>query len=209
MGSCRVSAIPHQNFTTQQKLHPGAVSQSQAGALEQREGETRPGSYFVLWGSYSLGWAGLGWLGLGRAQSWHIVVTIISLQHSCPRVHCRPEYQWGTGSLWSLKSSRLEDTFMVTAEQLSYFQFSFSIIILCLWGLILVVDSIRSSKSTQPLSRHLLVIGDLHLSFAFCIVIHSQSSKSRIQWNPSCISAFSVGWQMMRLYLWFYYRYIY
>ena len=155
-----------------------------------------------------LGWAGLAWAGESSVLTYcchhHLTPTFLS---TCPLQTSIPMRNGVTAVIMIIEVHhvRLVDTFMVTAERLSYFQFLFSIIILCLWGLISVVDNIRNSKSTQPLSRHLLVIGDLHLSFAFCIVIHSQSSKSRIQWNPSCISAFSVGWQMMRLYLWFYY----
>ena len=87
-----------------------------------------------------LGWAGLGWAGLAWAGEssvltycchHHLTPTFLS---TCPLQTSIPMRNGVTAVIMIIEVHhvRLVDTFMVTAERLSYFQFLFSIIILCL-----------------------------------------------------------------------------
>ena len=117
-------------------LGPQSESGWSTGAAWRRN-ETRIIFCFVR-RQHSLGWAGLGWAGLGWESSvltycchHHLTPTFLS---TCPLQTSIPLRNGVTAVIMIIEVHhvRLVDTFMVTAERLSYFQFLFSIIILCL-----------------------------------------------------------------------------
>ena len=100
-----------------------------------RRNETRIIFCFVRQLQPGLGWAGLAWAGESSVLTYcchhHLTPTFLS---TCPLQTSIPMRNGVTAVIMIIEVHhvRLVDTFMVTAERLSYFQFSFSIIILCL-----------------------------------------------------------------------------